>query len=83
MFVGILNILSKLINVSVERKIREKNNIANEITISKYNNLFGSGFGFVTYGNTDEEASKEAMFKLFGKLKWYYTVKLEKWLKLK
>ena len=83
MFVEILNILSKLTSVSIKRKIREKNNIANEITISKYNNFFGIGFGFVTHGNTDEEASKEAIFKLFGKLKWYYTVKIEKWLKLK
>ena len=78
MFAEILNILVRLTNANIKKRTR---NADNEILISKYDGLFG--FGFVSYGNTHEEACKKSVLKFSKNLKWYYKMKIKKWLKLK
>jgi hypothetical protein len=78
MFAEILNILVRLTNSNIKRVTR---NADNEILISKYDGL--CGFGFVSYGNTYEEACKKSVLKFLKNLKWYYKAKVKKWLKLK
>lgn len=96
MFGKILDILVRLTNVKIEKKVRTKpigitdwelsdtSNVVFEIYITNFKTLNDShaSFCFWVHGDTYDEAAEMAIIRLMKSLVWSYKIKVKKWLRL-
>ena len=96
MFGKFLDILVRLTNVKIEKKVLTKpigitdwelsdtSNVVFEIYITNFKTLNDghAPFYFWVHGDTYDEAAEMAIIRLMKSLVWSYKIKVKKWLRL-